>query len=133
MYNPFFLPSLKTKMMFLENENRSFGWSKQKELPTKISYFSKETIPFKPNQHQSSTYKLIYYQHFPPHAYRSKAIALSFSQCLSLTKENKKGASLIGDTPFIIEKSMILHFSRDPSHKFSLQNSRSLIAHLFIL
>ena len=34
-----------------------------------------------------------------------------FSQCLSLTKENKKGASLIGDTPFIIEKSMILHFS----------------------
>ena len=49
-----------------------------------------------------------------------KAIVLSFSQRLFLTKEHKKGASLIGDTPFIIEKSMILHFYRDPSRKFSL-------------
>jgi len=70
---------------------------------------------------------------FYPHVYCSKTIVLSFSQRLSLTKEYKKGASLIGDTPFIIEKSMILHFSRDPSHKFSLQNNRPLIAHLFIL
>jgi len=47
-------------------------------------------------------------------------VQLSFSQHLSFTKENEKGASLIGDTPFIIEKSMILHFYRDPSRKFSL-------------
>ena len=120
--------------MFLENENRSFGWLKQKELPTKISYVSKGTIPFKPNQHQSSTYKRISCQHFPPHAYLSKAIFLSFFTMSLPIKENEKGVPPKGDTPYYYWKIDDFTFlSRPLSQVFLTKQQASNRSPIYII
>lgn len=118
--------------MFLENENKYFDEQNKENYPHQHLTFQKERFLLPP-----TNINLLLTSASPVNIFHPMPISQSNSSFVFATpfphKRKQKGASLIGDTPFIIEKSMILHFSRDPSHKFSLQNNRPLIAHLFIL